>query len=314
MRITVIIPTYRRPKALKGCLEALKKQTRLPDEVLVVLRNTDSETLVFLDIFNSNLLPLQAVKVMVPGVVAAMNVGLAQASGDIISFTDDDAAPHSDWLERIETYFISDARIGGVGGRDFVYHGTQLEDGAREIVGKLHWFGQVSGNHHIGFGQPREVDVLKGVNMSFRRTAIAGLSFDQRMRGTGAQVHFEMAFCLALKRSGWKLIYDPAVAVNHYPAQRFDEDQRSRFNDGALINMTHNETIALLEHLPFLQRILFLMVVIIVGNRAAPGFLQWLRLLPREGSLASQKLLASLRGRWQGWQTWQHSPTQSKSY
>ena len=28
------------------------------------------------------------------------------------------------------------------------------------------------------------------VNMSFRRTAIADLHFDQRMRGTGAQDHF----------------------------------------------------------------------------------------------------------------------------
>jgi hypothetical protein len=43
------------------------------------------------------------------------------------------------------------------------------------------------GNHHLGVGEPREVDVLKGVNMSYRRTAIADIHFDERMRGTGAQ-------------------------------------------------------------------------------------------------------------------------------
>ncbi len=32
-----------------------------------------------------------------------------------------------------------------------------------------------------------------------------------------------------------------------------------------------------------------------------------LRSLPSEGALARQKLLASLRGRWQGWRTWQES-------
>jgi len=32
-----------------------------------------------------------------------------------------------------------------------------------------------------------------------------------------------------------------------------------------------------------------------------------LRLLPTEGLLVGQKLLACFRGRWQGWQTWQAS-------
>ena len=44
MKITVLIPTYRRPKDLGRCLEALQKQTRPADEVLVVVRNTDAET------------------------------------------------------------------------------------------------------------------------------------------------------------------------------------------------------------------------------------------------------------------------------
>ncbi|RAG65491.1 hypothetical protein DN536_36710, partial [Burkholderia multivorans] len=27
-------------------------------------------------------------------------------------------------------------------------------------------------------------------------------------------------------RAGWKLMYDPAIAVDHYPAERFDDDRR----------------------------------------------------------------------------------------
>jgi cellulose synthase/poly-beta-1,6-N-acetylglucosamine synthase-like glycosyltransferase len=308
MKITVIIPTYRRPKDLARCLEALRQQTRPADQVLVVVRDTDTVTWAFLEGVNPDLLLLHTIKVMVPGVVAAMNLGLDAASGDIIAFTDDDAAPHIDWLERIEAYFLSDDGIGGVGGRDFVYYGTQeswLIEGERKTVGQLQWYGLVIGNHHLGIGEPREVDVLKGVNMSYRRTAIGSRRFDQRMLGTGAQVHFELAFALPLRRAGWKIIYDPRVAVAHYVAQRFDEDQRGKFSNIALANMTHNETLALLENLPFLQRIIFLMVVILVGTQSTPGLLQWLRLLPSEGSLASQKLLASLHGRWQGWLTWQ---------
>jgi glycosyltransferase involved in cell wall biosynthesis len=305
MKITVIVPTYRRPKDLVRCLEALKQQTRPADQVLAIVRDTDSETWTFLATFNPDLLPLNTVTVKVPGVVAAMNAGLDSAKGEVIAFTDDDAAPHSDWLARIENHFLSDEQIGGVGGRDWVYHGTQLEDGECEVVGQVNWFGRMIGNHHFGVGAPREVDLLKGVNMSFRRTAIKELRFDQRMQGTGAQVNFEIAFSLALKRAGWKLIYDPKVAVDHYPAQRFDEDQRRSFNEIALTNAVHNETLILLEHLPRANRAVFLLWAILVGTRESLGLVQCLRFLPGEGLLAGQKLLASWRGRWQGWRTWQ---------
>lgn len=307
LTLSVVIPSYCRPKDLARCLDALKKQKRPADEVLVVVRDTDTETWTFVQTFNPEFLPLRTATVSVSGVVAAMNVGMDAACGDIIAFTDDDAAPHTNWLERIEAHFLSDRNIGGVGGRDWVYHGTQLEEGERLVVGQVQWFGRVIGEHHLGVGEAREVDLLKGVNMSFRRSAIAEMHFDQRMRGTGAQVHFELAFSLALKRAGWKLIYDPKVAVDHFPGQRFDEDQRNRFNDIALLNAVHNETLVLLENLPSTRRTVFVFWAILLGTRDSRGFLQWLRFLPKEGTLAGQKLLASLRGRWQAWETWQQS-------
>lgn len=267
----------------------------------MVVRDTDAETWQFLAQFNAHNLPLHTVEVTQPGVIAALNAGLAAVEGDIVSITDDDAAPHPDWLERITAHFICDRCIGGLGGRDWIHHGSKLEDESRLVVGQLQWFGRVIGNHHLGVGEPREVDILKGVNMSFRTQAIGQLRFDERMRGTGAQVHFEMAFTLTLKRAGWKIIYDPNVAVDHYPAQRFDEDQRNNFNEIAFINLVHNETLVLLEHLPFIRRIVFLFWAIFVGTCDSLGLIQWLRFLPSQGQLAGKKLLASWRGRWQGY-------------
>ncbi len=299
MRNTVLIPTYRRPLDLSRCLLALQAQTKPVDQVILVVRDTDTETWEFLATFNSQNLLLQTVKVTQSGVVAALNAGLAAVTGDIFSITDDDAAPHPDWLERINAHFMSDSRIGGVGGRDWVHYGDKIEDGKQPIVGKLQWFGRVIGNHHLGIGEAREVDVLKGVNMSFRTQAIGELQFDHRMRGTGAQVHFEMAFTLTLKRAGWKMIYDPQVAVDHYPAQRFDEDQRHSFNEMALINLVHNETLVLLEHLPRSRHLVFWLWALLVGTRETLGLIQWLRLLPSQGKIAGQKLIVSWRGRWQ---------------
>ena len=308
MKITVVVPTYLRPQDLIRCLGALKQQNKPVDELWVIVRDTDRETWQFLDTFDRGTLPLHTATVTATVVIAAMNIGLESATGDIVAFTDDDAAPHPDWLEKIESYYLADDQVGGVGGRDWVYHGTILEDGSQAVVGKLQWFGRLIGNHHIGIGEGREVDVLKGVNMSFRRKAIADLRFDQRMRGTGAQVNFEVVFSLTLRQKGWKLIYDPQIAVDHFPAQRFDEDQRNSFNAQASINAVHNETVALLGYLPPLQRLVFTIWAIAIGTSEAFGVLQCIRYLPKEGDVARQKLWASWLGRLQGWQTYSAKP------
>lgn len=311
-KITVIIPTYRRPRDLARCLEALKSQTRPAEEVLVVVRDTDAETSAFLEIFNPEPLPLRRQTVSEAGVVAAMNKGLDAATGEFIAFTDDDAAPHPDWLERIESHFLSDPRVGAVGGRDHIRNGSQLQLGQEsQIVGRVQWFGRIVGNHHLGIGGVREVDVLKGVNMSLRRAALGNLRFDLRMRGTGAQVHYELVLSLGLKRAGWTLIYDPLTAVDHYPAQRFDLDQRDQFNPAALVDAAHNETLALLDYFPPMQRLIFLGWALMLGTRSKPGLLQYLRFWPRQGQLARHKWRAVLQGRWQGWQTWQGCRPQS---
>lgn len=313
MLITVLIPTYRRSKDLTRCLEALRQQTRKADEVLVVVRDIDDETWALLEALPPAPLSLCPVVVRVPGQVAALNAGLSAAQGHIIAITDDDTAPHADWLERIEAHFSSDDQVGGVGGRDWIYvngdlHDASMHPGASEIVGRLQWFGRMIGNNHIGKGEPREVDTLKGANMSYRRAAITGLRFDERLRGSGAESHSDWGFSLTVKRRGWKLIYDPAVAVDHYLAQRFGNAQRQNLSYNACRNTAHNETVVLLDHLPTVRRAAYLIWAVMVGTRSERGLFQWLRFLPNEGpSLSGRKLLASVQGRWQGWQTWRHS-------
>ncbi|MBD2329618.1 glycosyltransferase family 2 protein [Alkalinema sp. FACHB-956] len=307
MKVSVLVPTYRRCRDLARCLEALKQQSCHADEVLVVVRDTDDETHEFLRSFTAEALPLQVVNVWLPGQVAALNGGMAVARGDIIAITDDDAAPAPTWLEQIKGHYLSDSTVGGVGGRDWVYLGDRLLEGSENQVGILQWFGRVVGNHHIGIGEAREVDILKGANMSYRREAIEGLRFDDRLKGQGAQVHNDLAFSLSVKRRCWKLIYDPAVAVNHYPAQRFDDDQRGSFNAIATINQSHNEVLALLDYLSPLRRLIFLIWSNLIGTRTNPGLIQVLRLFPQEGWLAVQKGWSCLVGRWQGLQTWMNS-------
>jgi cellulose synthase/poly-beta-1,6-N-acetylglucosamine synthase-like glycosyltransferase len=307
LSLTVLVPTYCRTFDLERCLESIKRQQRSPDQVLVVVRDTDVETWSFLSRFDPGKLPLQIVSVVVPGQVAALNRGIESATGDIIAITDDDAAPRPEWLARIEQHFLADPQVGGVGGKDWCYQSGQMITETRAVVGQMQWYGRLIGNHNMGTDAAREVEFLKGANMSYRRTAIAGLQFETRLRGKGAQVHNDLAFSLSLKKAGWKLIYDPAVEVDHYHAQRLDHGQRSEFNYAATVDSLHNETLALLDYLSPIRRVIYLIWAVLIGVRHRRGILQCFRFLPVEGWLAVNKSLAGIVGRWRGWQTWKRN-------
>jgi cellulose synthase/poly-beta-1,6-N-acetylglucosamine synthase-like glycosyltransferase len=233
-----------------------------------------------------------------------LNVGLAAAIGEIIAITDDDAAPHLDWLERIEEHFLADDRVGGVGGRDWVYQPgsqapEQVADDRLISVGQLQWFGRTTGNHHIGVGVAREVDILKGANMSYRRSAILGLGFDERLRGAGAQVSNDMGFSLSVRKRGWKLIYDPIVAVDHYPASRFDADRRNQFDFDAYSNAAYNQTIIMISFLAKGSCVAYLLWSILIGTSGCFGILQMIRFIPSEQNLALRKCIAAMLGHFQ---------------
>ena len=303
--VSVVIPTYRRPANLRRCLEALARQAHPVREIIVVHRADDQETIYLLDQVGTRDLPLRSVHTSGPGVVRAYNAGLEAAVSDVVAITDDDAAPWPDWVARIAAAFSADSRLTGLGGRDRLYVDGKLLTGEEAVVGKVQWFGRTIGAHHLGYGTAREVDILKGVNMSFRRSAVGEARFDGRFRGQGAQVDCELAFSLALKRRGGKLVYDPEVVVDHFTAQRHDLDQRhENFNAEALINRAHNETLALLDHLPLSRRFMFSFYAILIGSRAVPGIMQGFRLRRLGLDRPRQRVIASLKGRFLGWKTW----------
>ncbi|MBC8104082.1 MAG: glycosyltransferase family 2 protein, partial [Cytophagales bacterium] len=307
MRLTVIIPTYRRPADLERCLGSLKEQERPANEILLTVRDTDGETRGFLDRYEAGALPLRTVTVTTPGVIAAMNQGVSEATGDIIALIDDDTAPFPDWLLRIEACFAEDVagKVGGVGGRDW----QPKYPGNSNPVGLVSWYGRFIGNHHLGSGEPRFVDVLKGANCAYRAEPLKAVGFDERLAGGGAQVNWELALGLALRRAGWQLIYDPAVAVNHFIAQRFDNDLNNRgiFSATGQTNAVHNETLILWSEFSPIQRAVYLAWALCIGTRGEPGLMQLARLaLVLRERFAVPKWRATLEGRLAGLKTWQN--------
>jgi GT2 family glycosyltransferase len=284
-RVSIVVPSYRRPHRLAQSLVALARQSRQVDEVIVVCRLEDAETFKLA----GDAADVLRIKVDMPGVLAAMRAGARAASGDCIGFVDDDAEPHEAWLEGVLDH-LADPEVGAVGGRDIVEH--QPEHVLSTDVGRLTANGKLIGNHHLGTGPARDVDVLKAANMVFRRPALA---LPDGLRGEGAQVHFEVATSLWAAAQGWRLIYDPALAVDHYAGPRFDDDARWTRSARASANAAFNLSLCIGALRPDLRR-RRLAYGVLVGDKGAPGLLRVARAVAQRDSRVAVRLVPSIRG------------------
>ncbi|MDO9713365.1 glycosyltransferase [Paracraurococcus lichenis] len=305
--IGVQVCSYRRPQFLLRLLAALNRQDRRPDDVVVVIRQDDVLTSEALASSLVDGLPLRIITVSQPGTVAALNAGLRACRTDVLAITDDDTVPHADWLHRILVHFTMDSQLGGLGGRDWCHDGVAFDTAGTLVVGRLQWFGRMIGGHHRGVGAPRSVDFLKGANMSYRRAAIEGLCFDRRLRGAGAQPLEDSSFAMTVRMNGWKLLYDPAVAVDHFSAHHstprayaWSAETKAMPDESGLFDFAHNEVVAVWRALSPGGRLAFVAWSLLVGTSIAPGLLQAVRYMPRLGSRTWRRLWTTQAGRLAG--------------
>lgn len=300
--IGTLICSYQRPESLLRALDALEKQTRAPDQVVVVIRDEDTASAAALHGRTVAGVPVTVIVVSEPGTVHALNAGLDASKCDVVAITDDDTAPWPAWLERMLGHFRADPHVGGVGGRDFMHEAGIRDEGERETVGKVQWFGRIIGNHHLGTGETRRVDVLKGANMAYRTDAIRDIRFDRRLRGRGAQPAEDVTFSMAVRNAGWTLLYDPAAAVEHYSGERTEARHYSGiagdFDPAGLAVFGHNEAVCLLTGQTSLwKRVAFVGYSALVGTKVSPGLLQAMLLTPRLGRASWSRYAATQRGK-----------------
>lgn len=300
--VAVVIPTYQRPEALARCLDGLQAQTDRPDDLVAVCRTDDRTSL---DAVAAHPSGARSTTVHGAGQYLALAEGAQAVDADVVAFTDDDAVPRPDWVARIRRHFTDDLALGGLGGRDVVA-GDEGPAGGVEPVGRVMPFGRVVGNHHLGAGASRPVDVLKGANMAFRRLALAD-AFDAPLVGDGAQVHNDLTISLAVSAAGWGLRYDPAVLVDHHPADRATGVRRDPTAEQAY-EAAHNQTVAFRCYAPARRLIACTAWGVAVGTRNAPGLLHGVRSMANHDDDTTGRWWAATKGRIDGFRAPARSP------
>jgi GT2 family glycosyltransferase len=282
--VSVVISTYGRPSALQRALASLVLQSQPADEVIVAAWDQDAETIAAVAGAK-----VRQILVSHNTVSAKENAGIAAAGGEIVAFMDDDAVAHREWLEKMRAHY-SDASVVGVGGRDVVDNHGVVDDRPTRVVGRVSWFGRLSGNHHLRATGIRDVQFLKGCNMSFRRTALASL--DERLEGV-VPYGFEVDMGLTAVRQG-RVLYDPELAVDHFPSV----DMSAHRQQLAFV-LNHNVAYILLKHFGWPRRLSFLAYTFLIGDRDTIGLLR-LPMLVGRPNWTLGVIAAHFRGKWSG--------------
>ncbi|HTL71348.1 MAG TPA: glycosyltransferase [Candidatus Eisenbacteria bacterium] len=243
MKISVIIATLNRPADLKIALESLMSQTRFPDEILIVDQSTNNQSKIVVSEMRL-LRPDRAASLRYlvqeeKSLVKARNRGLAEATGDLVSFLDDDVALFEDYFLEIEKEFLSDSAIGCASGNTLVKKAPAgAKWGLRRFLMRVFRLSDFNGRMTAsGFGYPIhereitrrvEVDFLPGCNMNYRRTVIGDERFDEWFTGYGFREDVDFSYRMSRRA---KAVMIPGAKLYHNYAEG------NRLDAGALKKM-----------------------------------------------------------------------------
>jgi succinoglycan biosynthesis protein ExoA len=234
--LSVIICTKDRPELLATCLESLRRQTRHPQEIVIV----DASTTPSQDAADRLAGTMRGCRVALitsaPGLPHQRNVGTRATTGSVVVYLDDDVILEPGYLAAVARTFEEDrtGQIGGVGGAQ-VPDPTPREGLLRRTACRLFLLdtygrGVVkrSGRPDYAFS-PRsrmEVECLSGCNMAYRREVLDVLSFDERLGGYALGEDLQFSYRVSRR---WKLVLTPEARLEHRHAgggrPRRDEHQ-----------------------------------------------------------------------------------------
>lgn len=259
--VSIIIITRNRPFLLRHCIEQVLSQPYLHKEIIVVDSSSNDESVRVLAQYPQVIsLRLHGQRNNMP---QARNEGIAASSGNIVAFLDDDSMANHNWLEALLNAY-RDETVGAVGGRVI----SMPEPYCNEVSGPpclvVSPSGRIKGK---GVGlvsmDQVEVDHLVGCNMSFRREALEQVGgFDSNY--TLSNLREETDLCVRMKKSGWRIVFTPEMAVVHFSARA--QSMYTWNRPYILFSHGRNSTYFAIKNFGFNPRTLFGQLIVDTGE------------------------------------------------
>jgi glycosyltransferase involved in cell wall biosynthesis len=226
LRATVAVCTRDRPEDLARCLDSLQRMDYENVEVLVVDNAPSTEATRLLVERRGG--RVRYVREARPGLDWARNRAIAEASGEVIAFTDDDVEVDPGWIGALVAGFNTDT-VATVTG---LVLPAELETEAQVLFERYRSFGRGFTPRRIAPGAAGPLahrygaagDYGTGANMAFRRSLFARIGpFDPALDvGTMTRGGGDLEMFFRVLKEGYVLVYEPRAIVRHRHRRSMD--------------------------------------------------------------------------------------------
>jgi GT2 family glycosyltransferase/DNA-binding beta-propeller fold protein YncE len=201
-KVSVVVCAYNAADTIDDCLRSLAALT-YPDVEIIVVNDGSSDATGAIARRHAG---IRVLDIPNGGLSAARNVGLAEATGDIVAYTDADVRVDPDWLTYLVQPLLTREYVGA-GGPNVVPQDDPL---VAQCVARA-----PGGPVHVLLSD-RVAEHVPGCNMAFRREALLAIGgFNPVYLRAGDDVDV----CWRLQAKGLRIGFAPAAVVWHHHRQ-----------------------------------------------------------------------------------------------
>jgi GT2 family glycosyltransferase len=204
MKTTVIIASHKRPDSIRRLIASLAPELATGSREIIIAEN-GTPTPMQLSLEGA---PLRHLHEPRSGKCRIQNRAIAEASGEILVFLDDDLVVARSYLAAVEQFFDTHREFAAMKGR------ILPDEDPEKKVGQLAPYMDLPIVDHGD--EVLEVRGVLGANMAFRADALRQVGpFDERL-GPGAAGHEEETeMSQRLRHAGFRIGYAPKALVYH---------------------------------------------------------------------------------------------------
>lgn len=213
LSVAVCICTTDRPTLLEHALKSVLYQTRPADEVVVIDQSDGLATEHLVAAVQAREERVRYIRLNQKGLSRAYNTASANATSEVLAFTDDDCVAPPDWLEMIVRCFEEEPQVGLLYGQVLLPTALQARENVDGVTPAL----PIPSRRRMSKRDGYRVFGM-GADFAARRSMLNNLGGFDEVLGGGGPLQSAQDFDLSYRafRRGYTILLAPEVMVHHY--------------------------------------------------------------------------------------------------